>query len=287
MNCSKALKRSSKEGKRWRADGRFASAGRRVLSSTAQRGRAGAILKALARRAACRSRAGNGSNLLVPDEGVKGAVIQLDPKGFGGSGRGEPRPGRGQPRPVEAVRQRRRRPTWAASSRWSAFRLGRRGGEDERRRGLRDIGQVIERVKVMDTRGQVFYRERDDWLRLSHQQPQRQVHPGGRNTTGRGGREAHRKFMKESGLPRRTRSPMASVRWLCFQNRRPERGGPDRPVRPEGDQDRRRRGLPQARQLHRRHRRRDAKDVRQLIDLIRNTVHQQTATYLELELEIW
>ena len=107
---------------------------------------------------------GGGSNVLVPDAGVPGAVIQLDPKGFGGFAvvEGElVRAGAslGLPKLVRAAAEARLSgveplvgiPGWVGG----AVRMNAGGAWG-------DIGQVVERVKVMDSHGQVFWRDRDD-----------------------------------------------------------------------------------------------------------------------------
>ncbi|NIA22463.1 MAG: UDP-N-acetylmuramate dehydrogenase [Anaerolineaceae bacterium] len=105
---------------------------------------------------------GNGSNVLVSDQGVRGVVIQLDPKGFGGLSitedliragaslglsklvRGAVRAHLAGLEPLIGI------PGWVGG----AVRMNA-GGK------FGDISQVVERVKVMDSRGQTFYRERD------------------------------------------------------------------------------------------------------------------------------
>jgi len=107
---------------------------------------------------------GRGSNLLVRDEGVPGAVVQLDEKGdFGRIEMEDDLLRAGAAAPLPGVIK-------------AAARAGRSGVEclvgipGSIGGGVRmnaggahgDIGQTVERVRVMDSRGQVFDRERDD-----------------------------------------------------------------------------------------------------------------------------
>jgi len=106
---------------------------------------------------------GRGSNLLVNDEGVSGAVIQLDRKGFGEISIEADLVRAGAAAPLPAVVRQ------AARAHLSGVEClvgipGTVGGGVRMNAGgaFGDIGQTVERVKVMDVHGQAFYRERDD-----------------------------------------------------------------------------------------------------------------------------
>ena len=108
---------------------------------------------------------GRGSNLLVRDEGVPGVVVQLDPAGFGRITVEEDLLRAGAAAPLPKVVAEAARAGLAGveclvgipGSIGGAVRMNAGGA-----RG--DIGQTVERVKVMDARGQAFHRERDDLL---------------------------------------------------------------------------------------------------------------------------
>ena len=108
---------------------------------------------------------GRGSNLLVRDEGVPGVVVQLDPAGFGKITVEEDLLRAGAAAPLPKVVAEAARAGLAGieclvgipGSIGGAVRMNAGGA-----RG--DIGQTVERVKVMDSRGQTFHRERDDLL---------------------------------------------------------------------------------------------------------------------------
>jgi UDP-N-acetylmuramate dehydrogenase len=106
---------------------------------------------------------GRGSNVLVRDEGVPGAVVQLDPKEFGGISITEDL--------LRAGAAVRLRDVVAEAARQGLSGVeclvgvpGTVGGGVRMNAGgaYGDIGQSVERVKVMDARGEAFYRERDD-----------------------------------------------------------------------------------------------------------------------------
>ena len=106
---------------------------------------------------------GRGSNLLVHDEGVKGAVVQLDPEGFGQIEIADDvlRAGAAAPLPkvvAEAARH------GLSGTECLVGIPGSVGGGVLMNAGgtAGDIGETIERVKVMDSRGEAFWRERDD-----------------------------------------------------------------------------------------------------------------------------
>ncbi len=106
---------------------------------------------------------GRGSNILVRDEGVPGAVVQLDAKGFGDISITEDL--------LRAGAAARLRDVVAEAAREGLSGVeclvgvpGTVGGGVRMNAGgaYGDIGQTVERVKVMDARGEAFYRERDD-----------------------------------------------------------------------------------------------------------------------------
>lgn len=106
---------------------------------------------------------GMGSNLLVRDEGVPGAVVQLDPAAFGQiTIEGDLlRAGAATPLPKVVAA--------AARAKLSGIEClvgipGSVGGGVRMNAGGAhgDIGQTVERVKVMDAHGEAFHRERED-----------------------------------------------------------------------------------------------------------------------------
>jgi UDP-N-acetylmuramate dehydrogenase len=106
---------------------------------------------------------GRGSNVLVRDEGVRGAVVHLDPEGFGRIVFEEDLLRAGAAAPLAKVVAE------AARHGLSGIEClvgipGSIGGAVRMNAGgaFGDIGQTVERVKVMDAHGQVFWRERDD-----------------------------------------------------------------------------------------------------------------------------
>jgi len=106
---------------------------------------------------------GRGSNVLVRDEGVRGAVVQLDPKAFGRITIEEDllRAGAAAPLPkvvAEAARQS------LSGVECLVGIPGSVGGGVRMNVGgaYGDIGQTVERVKVMDAHGETFCRERED-----------------------------------------------------------------------------------------------------------------------------
>jgi len=106
---------------------------------------------------------GRGSNILVKDEGVPGAVVQLDAKGFGDVAISEDLVRAGAAAPLRDLVAE------AARHGLSGVEClvgipGTAGGGVRMNAGgaYGDIGQTVERVKVMDSHGEAFYRERDD-----------------------------------------------------------------------------------------------------------------------------
>jgi UDP-N-acetylmuramate dehydrogenase len=106
---------------------------------------------------------GRGSNILVRDEGVKGVVVQLDADAFGKTSIEEDllRAGAAVPLPKVVAEAARK---GLAGIECLVGIPGTVGGAVRMNAGgaYGDIGQTVERVKVMDARGQTFHRERDD-----------------------------------------------------------------------------------------------------------------------------
>ncbi len=106
---------------------------------------------------------GRGSNILVKDEGVPGAVVRINRQGFGYVETREDLMRAGAAAPLRKVVEE------AARADLSGLEClvgipGSIGGGIRTNAGgaFGDIGQTVERVKVMDAHGQTFYRERDD-----------------------------------------------------------------------------------------------------------------------------
>ena len=108
---------------------------------------------------------GRGSNLLVRDEGVPGVVVQLDPAGFGRITVEEDLLRAGAAAPLPKVVAEAARAGLAGVECLVGIPGSIGGAVCMNAGGARgDIGQTVERVKVMDARGQTFHRERDDLL---------------------------------------------------------------------------------------------------------------------------
>jgi len=106
---------------------------------------------------------GRGSNVLVRDEGVKGAVIQLDPKGFGRIGVEEDLLRAGAAAPLAKVVAEAARHSLSGVECLVGIPGSVGGGVRMNAGGAYgDIGQTVERVKVMDAHGETFHRERED-----------------------------------------------------------------------------------------------------------------------------
>lgn len=106
---------------------------------------------------------GRGSNVLVRDEGVKGAVIQLDPKGFGRIGVEEDLLRAGAAAPLAKVVAEAARHSLSGVECLVGIPGSVGGGVRMNAGGAYgDIGQTVERVKVMDAHGEMFHRERED-----------------------------------------------------------------------------------------------------------------------------
>jgi len=234
---------------------------------------------------------GAGSNILVPDEGVKGAVIQLDARGFGGFAVEEDRLRAGASLPLmKLVRG-------AAEAHLSGAEAlvgipGWVGGAVKMNAGgaFGDIGQTVERVKVMSALGELFYREKDD-LAFGYRTS---------NVSARFILEVDLRLMEddEKSILKRTKEvwfhkkntqPVASRSAGCiFRNPRGMSAGA------LIDQA----GLKGAKvggaAVSRKHANYivagqacSARDVRELIDLVRGRVHERFDVYLELEIDIW
>ena len=106
---------------------------------------------------------GRGSNVLVRDEGVPGAVVQLDDEGFGAIALDGELLRAGAAAALAKVVAAAARQHLSGveclvgipSTVGGAVRMNAGGAYG-------DIGQTVERIKVMDARGEVFYRDRDD-----------------------------------------------------------------------------------------------------------------------------
>jgi len=106
---------------------------------------------------------GRGSNVLVRDEGVEGAVIQLDPKGFGRITVEEDLLRAGAAAPLASVVAEAARHSLSGVECLVGIPGSVGGGVRMNAGGAYgDVGQTVERVKVMDAHGETFYRERED-----------------------------------------------------------------------------------------------------------------------------
>jgi len=234
---------------------------------------------------------GNGSNVLVPDEGLKGTVIQLDRKGFGGFSVEEDLVRAGASLGLsKLVRDAARNhlsgleslvgiPGWVGG----AVRMNAGGA-------FGDIGQTIERVKVMDARGEVFYREKDDLAfgyrrsnisaRLILETELRLIEDDDKRIA---------RQMKQVWFHKKNSQPVASRSAGCvFRNPRGMSAGAL--IDQAGLKGTRIGGAFISRK-HANYILADddaiAEDVRGLIDLVRTRVHERTEIYLELEIELW
>ncbi|MBN2584739.1 MAG: UDP-N-acetylmuramate dehydrogenase [Planctomycetes bacterium] len=234
---------------------------------------------------------GNGSNVLVSDEGVRGVVVQLSSKGFGGFSVTEDLVRAGASLSLAALVR------GAAEAHLTGLEPlvgipGWVGGAVRMNAGGKfgDIGQVTERVKVMDTKGQVFYRERDDLAfgyRTSNISARFVIEAEFRLTEDNERRISH--FMKEVWITKKNSQPMANRSAGCvFKNPRGLSAGA------LIDQVGMKGAKVGGASVSRKHANyivagKDctAADVRELIELIRKKVHERTETFLELELETW
>jgi UDP-N-acetylmuramate dehydrogenase len=234
---------------------------------------------------------GNGSNVLVPDAGVKGAIIQLDAKGFGGFSVEEDLVRAGASLGLsKLVRDAARAhltgleclvgiPGWVGG----AVKMNAGGA-------FGDVGQTVERVKVMNMRGEVFHRERDDLAfgyrtcnisaRFILEAELRLMEDDERRIA---------RLMKEVWFHKKNSQPVAQRSAGCiFKNPRGMSAGAL--IDQAGLKGEKIGGAV----VSRKHANyivagddASAADVRKLIDLIRSRVHERTEIYLELELEVW
>ncbi len=106
---------------------------------------------------------GRGSNILVRDEGVPGAVVQLDPKAFGQITIEDDLLRAGAAAPLQKVVAEAARHGLSGVECLVGIPGTVGGGVRMNAGGAHgDIGQTVERVRVMDARGEAFTRERDD-----------------------------------------------------------------------------------------------------------------------------
>jgi UDP-N-acetylmuramate dehydrogenase len=236
---------------------------------------------------------GRGSNLLVSDAGVPGAVVQLGQDGFGRISVEEDlmRAGAAALLP-EVVKA-------AARSGLSGVEClvgipGSVGGSVLMNAGgvHGDIGQTIERVKVMDAQGQAFYRERDD-LAFGYRTS---------NIAARFILEAELRLMPDS--PKTIEARMKKY-WIAKRNSQPMNAASAGCVfkNPRGlaagmliDQAGLKGASVGGAVVSRKHAnyiivkdkaKATAADVLALIELVRKTVKERFDVYLELEIEVW
>ena len=236
---------------------------------------------------------GRGSNVLVRDEGVKGAVIQLDPKGFGRIGVEEDLLRAGAAAPLSKV--------VAEAARHSLSGIeclvgipGSVGGGVRMNAGgaYGDIGQTVERVKVMDAHGETFHRERED-LAFGYRTS---------NVSARFILEAElrlladsvpaiNKRMKTIWIAKKNSQPMSAATAGCaFKNPRGLAAG--LLIDQAGLKGTAVGGAAVSRKhanyiVVKDRKKTKAADVLALIELVRKTVKDRFDVYLELELEVW
>jgi UDP-N-acetylmuramate dehydrogenase len=249
---------------------------------------------AQAERAGIEVRAlGRGSNLLVRDEGVAGAVVQLDPEGFGRIAIEDDLLHAGAAVPLPKVVAEAARHGLSGVECLVGIPGTVGGGVRMNAGGAHgDIGQTVERVKVMDSRGQAFHRERDDLAfgyRTSNisakfilEAELRLIPDGAKAIDAR---------MKKIWIARKNTQPMTSACAGCvFKNPRGLSAGL------LVDQA----GLKGASiggaVVSRKHANyivvkdkagAKAADVLGLIELVQKTVKERFGTYLELEIQVW
>jgi UDP-N-acetylmuramate dehydrogenase len=245
--------------------------------------KAGVVVRAL----------GRGSNLLVRDEGAAGAVIQLDPAGFGRITVEEDLVRAGAAAPLAKVVAEAARSGLAGAeclvgipgSVGGAVRMNAGGTHG-------DIGQTAERVKVMDSHGQTFYRDREDLL-FGYRSS---------NITARFILEAELRLMPDT--PRAIAARMKRI-WIAKKNSQPMNAASAGCIfkNPRGlsagmmiDQCGLKGTSVGGAVVSRKHanyivirEKADAKaaDVLALIELVRNAVKERFGVSLELEIEIW
>jgi len=236
---------------------------------------------------------GRGSNVLVRDEGVKGAVIQLDPKGFGRIGVEEDLLRAGAAAPLSKV--------VAEAARHSLSGIeclvgipGSVGGGVRMNAGgaYGDIGQTVERVKVMDAHGETFHRERED-LAFGYRTS---------NVSARFILEAElrlladsvpaiNKRMKTIWIAKKNSQPMSAATAGCaFKNPRGLAAG--LLIDQAGMKGTAVGGAAVSRKhanyiVVKDRKKTKAADVLALIELVRKAVKDRFDVYLELELEVW
>ena len=236
---------------------------------------------------------GRGSNILVRDEGVPGAVVQLDPKAFGQITIEEDLLRAGAAAPLQKVVAE------AARHGLSGVEClvgipGSVGGSVLMNAGgvHGDIGQTIERVKVMDAQGQTFYRERDD-LAFGYRTS---------NIAARFILEVELRLMPDS--PKTIEARMKKY-WIAKRNSQPMNAASAGCVfkNPRGlaagmliDQAGLKGTSVGGAVVSRKHAnyiivkdkaKATAADVLALIELVRKTVKERFDVYLELEIEVW
>ena len=236
---------------------------------------------------------GRGSNVLVRDEGVKGAVIQLDPKAFGRITIEEDllRVGAAAPLPKVVAE--------AARHSLSGVEClvgipGTAGGGVRMNAGgaYGDIGQTVERIKVMDAHGETFYRERED-LAFGYRTS---------NVSARFILEvelrllpdsvpAINKRMKKIWIAKKNSQPMSAATAGCaFKNPRGLAAG--LLIEQAGLKGTAVGGATVSRKhanfiVIRDKKKTKAADVLALIELVRKAVKDRFDVYLELEIEVW
>jgi len=236
---------------------------------------------------------GRGSNVLIRDEGVPGAVVQLDAKGFGDIAITEDL--------LRAGAAVRLRDLVAEAARHGLSGVeclvgipGTVGGGVRMNAGgaYGDVGQTVERVKVMDARGEAFYRERDD-LAFGYRTS---------NVSARFVLEAElrllpddaaaiRKRMKTIWMAKKNSQPMsASTAGCAFKNPRGLAAG--LLIEQAGLKGTRVGGAVVSHKhanylIVKDKAKTTAADVLELIDQVRKAVKERFDVYLELEIEIW
>jgi len=236
---------------------------------------------------------GRGSNVLVRDEGVPGAVVQLDPKGFGDVSITEDL--------LRAGAAVRLRDVVAEAARCGLSGVeclvgipGTVGGGVRMNAGgaYGDIGQTVERVRVMDARGEAFYRHRDDLAfgyRSSNVSARFVLEAELRLLPDDAG--AIRKRMKTIWMAKKNTQPMsASTAGCAFKNPRGLAAG--LLIEQAGLKGSRVGGAVVSHKhanylVVKDKAETTAADVLELIDQVRKAVKERFDVYLELEIEIW
>jgi len=236
---------------------------------------------------------GRGSNVLVRDEGVKGAVIQLDAKAFGRITIEEDllRAGAAAPLPKMV----------AEAARHSLSGLeclvgipGTAGGGVRTNAGgaYGDIGQTVERIRVMDAHGETFYREREDLAfgyRTSNVSARFVLDVELRLL--RDSVSAINKRMKKIWIAKKNSQPMSAATAGCvFKNPRGLAAG--LLIDQAGLKGTAVGGAAVSRKhanyiVVRDRKKTKAADVLALIELVRKAVKDRFDVYLELEIEVW